>query len=40
MLKLRRATFLAARQELVVRGQDYSGDRIRVKAGVGGCAEW
>jgi len=40
MLKLRKTTFLAARQELVVRWQGYSGDRIRVKAGVGGCTEW
>lgn len=40
MLKLRRATFLAARQELVLRWQDYNGDRIRVKVGVGGCTEW
>lgn len=35
MLKLKRATFLDARQEPVVRWQDYTGDGVRVKAG--GC---
>lgn len=40
MLKLRRAIFLAARPELVVRWQDYNGDRMRVKVGVRGYTEW
>ena len=35
MLKVKRATFLDARRELVVRWHDYTGDRVRVKAG--GC---